>query len=73
MSGNSSPTCRWAMTISAPGTFRILPHYTKKFVWDLPDGPVVKNLPCDAGDVGSILGGETKIPHAIAKSRSHNY
>ena len=61
------------MTISAPGTFRILPHYTKKFVWDLPDGPVVKNLPCDAGDMGSILGGETKIPHAVAKSRSHNY
>ena len=59
------------MTISAPGTFSILPQNTKKLVWDLTDGPVVENLSCDAGDVGS--GGETKIPHAVAKSGSHNY
>ena len=27
-------------------------------------GPVIKNLPCNAGDVGSIPGRGTKIPHA---------
>ena len=33
--------------------------------WDnLPGGPVVKNLPCGAGDTGSIPGRGTKIPHA---------
>ena len=29
-----------------------------------PGGPVVKNLPSSAGDMGSIPGGGTKIPHA---------
>ena len=29
-----------------------------------PGGPVVKNPPCNAGDVGSIPGQGTKIPHA---------
>ena len=31
---------------------------------DFPGGPVVKNLPCNAGDSSSILGPGTKIPHA---------
>ena len=31
---------------------------------DLPGGPVVKNLPCNAGDEGSIPDWGTKIPHA---------
>ena len=31
---------------------------------DFPDGPVVKNPPSNAGDVGSIPGQGTKIPHA---------
>ena len=30
---------------------------------DFPGGPVVKNLPSNAGDVGSIPGLGTKIPH----------
>ena len=30
---------------------------------DFPGGPVVKNLPSDAGDTGSIPGRETKVPH----------
>ena len=30
-------------------------------------GPVIKNLPCNAGDVGSIPGRRTKIPHATKK------
>ena len=29
---------------------------------DVPGGPVVKNLPFDAGDVGSIPGQGAKIP-----------
>ena len=33
-------------------------------IWDFPGAPVVKNLPCNAGDGGSILGWGTKIPHA---------
>ena len=28
-------------------------------------GPVVKNLPCNVGDAGSIPGQGMKIPHAI--------
>ena len=31
---------------------------------DFPGGPVVKNLPLNAGNIGSILGQGTKIPHA---------
>ena len=31
---------------------------------DFPGGPVVKNLPSNAGDTGSIPGWETKIPCA---------
>ena len=31
---------------------------------DFPGGPVVENLPCNAGDTGLIPGGGTKIPQA---------
>ena len=31
---------------------------------DFPGGPVVKNLPYNAGDMGSIPGLGTKIPHS---------
>ena len=31
---------------------------------DFPGGPVIKNLPSNAGDVGLIPGFGTKIPHA---------
>ena len=31
---------------------------------DFPGGPGVKNLPCNAEDVGSIPDWGTKIPHA---------
>ena len=30
--------------------------------WDFPGGPVVKNPPCSAGEVGLIPGQGTKIP-----------
>ena len=31
---------------------------------DYPGGPVLKNLPSNAGGMGSIPGGGIKIPHA---------
>ena len=37
----------------------------KKLHRDLPGGPVVRNLPCNAGDAGSISGQGTKIRHAV--------
>ena len=36
---------------------------------DFPGGPVVKNLPSNAGDVGSISCWGTKIPHATGQLR----
>ena len=38
---------------------------------DLPGGPVVKNLPTNAGDSGLIPSLGTKIPHATGKLSSH--
>ena len=34
---------------------------------DFPGGPVVKNLPSNAGDAGLISGRGTKIPHAAGQ------
>ena len=34
---------------------------------DFPSGPVVKNLPSKAEDMGSIPGQGTKIPHATGQ------
>ena len=39
--------------------------------WDFPGGPVVKNLPSNAGDVGLIPGQETKISHASGQLSLH--
>ena len=36
----------------------------KVAIRDFPGGPVVKSLPCNAGDTGSVPGPGTKIPHA---------
>ena len=38
---------------------------------DFPGGPVVKNLPCSAGDTGLIPGWGTKSPHATEQLSSH--
>ena len=35
---------------------------------DFAGGPVVRNLPYNAGDVGSISGWGTKIPHALVSN-----
>ena len=37
----------------------------KKVKEDFPSGPVIKNLPCNAGDVGLIPGWGTRIPRAM--------
>ena len=43
-------------------------HYIQyPMIWDFPGGPVVKNLPSKAGDMGSIPGRGTKIPHAVGQ------
>ena len=38
---------------------------------DFPGGPVVKNLPCSAGDVGLIPDQGTKIPHHMGQLSHH--
>ena len=38
---------------------------------DFPGAPVVKNLPSNAGDVGSSPGWGTKIPHATRQLSPH--
>ena len=39
-----------------------------KYKWrDFSGGPVVKNPPCNAGDLGSIPDWITKIPHATGQ------
>ena len=45
----------------------ILPLKGDLLKGDFPGGPVVKNVPSNAGDVGSIPGWGTKIPHATGQ------
>ena len=40
-------------------------HSKKLKKMDLPDGPVVTTLSISAGGVGSVLGWEAKILHAL--------
>ena len=40
----------------------VVARIKQKDDWDFLGGPVVKNLPCNAGDVGSIPGLGTKTP-----------
>ena len=41
---------------------------------DFPGSLAVENPPCDVGDVGSIPGRGTKIPHAVERpSLNRNY
>ena len=37
-------------------------------LWDFLGGLVVKNMPCNAGDMSSIPGQGTKISHAATKT-----
>ena len=45
----------------------ILKHTTG----DFSGGPVVKNLPSNGGNLDSVPGRETKIPHAKGQLSSH--
>ena len=40
-------------------------HLRKLALGDIPGGPEVNNPPTNAGDMGSIPGLGTKIPHAM--------
>ena len=44
---------------------------TKNLEEDFPDGPVVEDLPCNAGDLGLAPDLGTKIPHAVEQLRLH--
>ena len=50
--------------------FRALQRNRAK-TWDSPDGPGVKNLPCNAEDIGSVPGQRTKNPHAVERLSLH--
>ena len=43
---------------------------SKIYKGDFPGGPVVKNPPYNAGDMGSIPGQETGIPHEVGQLSS---
>ena len=45
----------------------ILQYKIKIKFRDFPSGPVIKKVPCNAGDMGSIQGLGTKIPHALGQ------
>ena len=60
----------------ADNIFLLLLYLIKIFFKNLkyrnfPGGPVVKNPPSNAGDVGSIPGQGTKIPHASGQLSPH--
>ena len=60
-SGNRDSLPEEARQRRLPGD-RELKHL-KKQSWDFPAGPVVKNVPCNAGNTGLIPGQGTKVPH----------
>ena len=58
----------WAQAvIKKQGTSASKSSKVKKNVWDFPGGPVVENLPCNAGDMGLIPGWATKIQHTVGQ------
>ena len=52
------------MMLAGVGLWRKM---TVRTMRDCSGGPAVKNLPCKAGDMGSVSGWGTKIPHAAKK------
>ena len=45
--------------------FLITSNYSEYGGWNFPDGPVVKNLSCNAEDVSLISGRGTKTLHVV--------
>ena len=39
--------------------------------WNFLGSPLVRNLPCNARDLGSIPGQATEIPHALEQQSLH--
>ena len=74
------PEKAWGLILLGQ-THPILNNECQKHGSDFPGGPVVKNLPANAGETCLIPGQEAKIPHAsgqlsplatAAESTSHN-
>ena len=61
----SNPGCPEEIVKAAVMMWLVLYCKIKNVFWDFPDDPVVKNLSCNAGDVGSIPGKGTTISHAL--------
>jgi len=57
--------------LSLDGAF-FLRLWEKKKKGNFPGETVVKNLPCNAQDMGSIPCWGTKIPHAATEPACHN-
>ena len=59
----------WKRSNMLRACFRLPSHLSAS--GDFPGGPVVKNPPSKAEDVGSIPGRKTKIPHAAGQLTPH--
>ena len=58
--------CHFAISV----THKLMKSFLKKpAIQDFPGAPVVQNMPCNAGNVGSISGWGTKIPHAVGATK----
>ena len=53
--------------------FLLVFYKERAYSGDFPGGQVVKTLPSTAGDVGSIPGQGTKIPHASRPKKKPKY
>ena len=57
--------CHFGISVTPELTKRSLKKKKHTAIRDFPGGPVVRNLPCNAGNVGSIPGWGTKIPRVV--------
>ena len=65
-------SCLWARVHTVGFyLYQVLEQVKAICARDYPGGPVVKNPPCNAGDLGSIRGWGTKIPHATEQLSLH--
>ena len=57
--------CTWLNATAANNNILVSVYQKIQKSWDFLCGPVVKNLPCNAEDIGLIPGQGTKIPHTV--------